>query len=338
MPSATNPMPHSRRLGYIADGGKAAHRLYLNLGCVIDYLSIQAEELDLQMQALNPEPPQKLQGRASTYSYPLSSWAYHHKLNQLRLILQMGFELSVYAPEELPGMYWYLSHICSTHLGHVDRIRTFTVAARQRDLAATKNRSPAAARKAAAYHNSFLTLERLTTELIAVDAFAIALHALFVLLARHRVLPSASAPDAYWNDKLRYELRMKPFIPISLPELVPFEEYQKEATLEGDSDETILERASKAIAEARKAWEVTLGHGAFVDDPAGSKTPTIAIEGDWQRNVKDTMRACIGASIAIEAVKKALASKDKLAKLQVEVPEIGSKGRFHDWWSVPKIS
>ncbi|KAJ6167107.1 hypothetical protein N7470_002554 [Penicillium chermesinum] len=168
-------------------------------------------------------------------------WAYHQKLNQLRLILQMGFELSIYAPEELPGMYWYLSHICSTHLGHVDRIRTFMVAARKRDLAMTNQSASAAARKATAFHNSFRCLERLTTELIAVDAFAIALHALYVLLARHRLLPCASAPDAYWNDKLRYELRMKPFIPISLPELVPFEEYQKETTLEGDSDEVILE-------------------------------------------------------------------------------------------------
>ncbi|KAJ5240238.1 NatC N(alpha)-terminal acetyltransferase Mak10 subunit [Penicillium chermesinum] len=265
------------------------------------------------------------------------SWAYHQKLNQLRLILQMGFELSIYAPEELPGMYWYLSHICSTHLGHVDRIRTFMVAARKRDLAMTNQSASAAARKATAFHNSFRCLERLTTELIAVDAFAIALHALYVLLARHRLLPCASAPDAYWNDKLRYELRMKPFIPISLPELVPFEEYQKETTLEGDSDEVILERASKAIAEARKAWEATLGNGAFVKDSStATKTPT-AIEADWQRNVKDTMRACIAASLAIEAVKKALASK-ALTKLEVDIPPIGSKGRFHDWWSVPKLT
>lgn len=299
---------------------------------------MQAEELDLQIQALNPEPPLQVQGRA-TFSYPLSSWAYHQKLVQLRLILQTGFELAVYAPEELPGMYWYLSHICSTHLGHVDRIRTFMVTARKRDLTKISTRTTAAARKAAAFHKSFRSLERLTTELIAIDAFAIALHALLVLLARHGVLPSASGPDAYSSDRLRYELRMKPFIPISLPELVPFEEYQKEATLEGDSDETILERASKAISEARKAWEVTLGNGAFAEDPSSAtKTSNTAAEGDWQRNVKDTMRACIGASLAIEAVKKALASKEKLTQLRVEIPDIGSKGRFHDWWSVPKIS
>jgi len=253
----------------------------------------------------------------------------------------MGFELSIYAPEELPGMYWYLSHICSVHLGHVDRIRTFTVAARKRDLVMTNNRGSNAAEKSAAFHKSFRSLERLTTYLIAVDAFAIALHSLYALLARHKVLPSASGPEAYSTDKLRYELRMKPFIPISLPELVPYEEYEREATLEGDSDATVLDRASKAIAEARKAWEATLSHGAFIENPSTATTspsPPNAIVEDWKRDIKDTMRACIGASIAIETVKKAIARGLSPEKLQVTIPETGSKTHWHDWWIVPQVS
>ncbi|KAJ5723502.1 hypothetical protein N7488_001537 [Penicillium malachiteum] len=303
-----------------------------------DNLQMEAEELDLQLQALSKEPPLQLHGGEPTYSYPLSSWAYHQKLTQLRMILQMGFELCIYSPEELPGMYWYLSHICSTHLGHLDRIRTFTVAARKRDLTASSIHAASSSRAAAAFHRSYRCLERLTTQLIAVDAFAIALHALYVLLARHKVLPSAAGSDAYSTDKLRYEIRMKPFLPISLPELVPYEEYHREATLQGDTDATILERASKAITEARKAWEATLAHGAFVEDVSAKKTPPIAIEEDWQRNVKDTMRACIGASIVIETVKKALSSDERPVKLQVNIPEIGSKSRWHDWWSVPQVS
>lgn len=304
-----------------------------------DGLQMEAEELDLQLQALSSEPPLQLHGGEPTYSYPLSSWAYHQKLTQLQMILQTGFELSIYSPEELPGMYWYLSHICSTHLGHLDRIRTFIVAARKRDLVTTSTRTAKTINKAAAFHTSFRCLERLTTHIIAVDAFAIALHALYVLLARHKILPSASGSDAYSTDKLRYELRMKPFLPISLPELVSYEDYNREATLQGDTDATILDRASKAIIEARKAWEATLSNGAFIEDPSiPTKPPVTAIEEDWQRNVKDTMRACIGASIAIETVKKALSSETRPVNLQVTIPEIGSKSRWHDWWSVPQIS
>lgn len=289
---------------------------------------------------MSAEPPLQFQGGEPTWSFPLSSWAYHQKLVHFRLILQTGFELSIYSPEELPGMYWYLSHICSTHLSHIDRIRTFTVAARKRDLMAAGSRPGNSAQKASSFHRSFHALERLTTHIIAIDAFAIALHALYVVLARHNILPSASSPQAYSSDRLRYEIRMKPFIPITLPELVPFEEYQREAALEGDSDTTILERASKAITEARKAWEATLANGAFIGDPAGGRsTAPKAIEEDWNRDAKDTMRACIGTSLAVETLKKALAAADgKPLSLEVKVPEVGTKPRWHDWWVVPQVS
>lgn len=263
----------------------------------------------------------------TTYAYPLSSWAYHQKLNQFRLILQLGFELSIYSPEELPGMYWYLSHICSTHLGHMDRIRTFVLSTIQRNSSLTKN---------TLIRKTFLLFDRITTQIVAVDAFAIALHALYVLLSRHKVLPTASGPQAYSIDKLRYELRMKPFLQITLPELVPYEEYRREAVLEGDSDKVVMERAGKAIGEARKAWETTLANGPFNESKYG-KPDAPALEEDWKRDVKDTMRACIGASIAIETVKKAITADARPLNLKVEIPEAGSKGRYHEWWSVPQI-
>ncbi|KAJ5142575.1 NatC N(alpha)-terminal acetyltransferase Mak10 subunit [Penicillium bovifimosum] len=308
-----------------------------------DNLQIEAEEIDLELRTLSAEPPLQFQGGEPTWSFPLSSWAYHQKLVQFQRILQMGFELSIYSPEELPGMYWYLSHICSTHLGHIDRIRTFTVAARKRDLMSAGDSDRSSSQKASAFHRSFHALERLTTHIIAVDAFAIALHALHVVLARHKILPIASSPQAYSTDRLRYEIRMKPFIPITLPELVPFDEYQREAALEGDSDAAILDRASKAITEARKAWEATLTNGAFIEDlSTSSRPPPSAIEEDWERDVKNTMRACIGTSLAIEAVKKGLATassaQDQSLNLEVVVPEIGSKSRWHDWWVVPQVS
>ncbi|KAE8393159.1 amino-acid N-acetyltransferase subunit Mak10 [Aspergillus alliaceus] len=311
-----------------------------------DNLQMEAEDLDEQLRTLNNEPPLMLQNGDATYSYPLSSWAYHQKLNQFRLILQLGFELSIYSPEELPGMYWYLSHICSTHLGHIDRIRTFTVATAKRNLTALAGKKRDAAERHASLQNTLRLLERLTTQIVAVDAFAISLHALYVLLARHEVLPTASAAQAYSSEQLRYELRMKPFLPITLPELVPFEEYHREAILEGDSDEIVLDRATKAISEARKAWEATLANGAFTRDSQSLVNRTPAIEEDWEKDIKNTMRACIGASIAIETVKKVLtargSSNDARASqpvsLQVSIPEMGTKARWHDWWVVPQVS
>ncbi|GKZ82357.1 hypothetical protein AnigIFM56816_007169 [Aspergillus niger] len=314
-----------------------------------DNLQMEAEDLDEQLRTLSKEPPLMLANGDATYSYPLSSWAYHQKLVQFRLILQLGFELSIYAPEELPGMYWYLSHICSTHLGHIDRIRTFTVATAKRNLPDVAAKKRDALERHAALQKSLKLLERLTTQIVAIDAFAISLHALYVLLARHRVLPAASSPQAYSSDRLRYELRMKPFLSITLPELVPYDEYRREAVLEGDSDEIVLERATKAISEARKAWEATLANGAFIRDSDEDESPAPAIEEDWKRDIKDTKRACIGASIAIGTVKEALekrtqqepsdeAANSPSVNLRVTIPEVGNKARWHDWWIVPQIS
>ncbi|KAL5343818.1 Mak10 subunit, NatC N-terminal acetyltransferase-domain-containing protein [Aspergillus crustosus] len=298
-----------------------------------DNLQMEAEDLDEQLRTLSEEPPMEFPNGDTTYAYPLSSWTYHQKLIQFRLILQLGFELSIYAPEENAGLYWYLSHICSTHLGHIDRTRTFVVAAAKRNRPTANTYT--------ILRKSFRLFDRITTQIVAIDAFAISLHALYVLLSRHKILPTASSPQAYSNDRLRYELRMKPFLNITLPELVPFEEYHREATLQGDSDEIVMERATRAVGEARKAWETTLSNGPFLEDPDGPNPTAPAIEEDWKRDVKDTMRACIGASIAIETVKKAInargASQSQPLNLRANIPEPGSKTRWHDWWAVPQI-
>ena len=83
-------------------------------------------------------------------------------------------------------------------------------------------------------------LDRLSTELGVTDAFSIALNALYTILSRHGLIDQdCSSSPGYSAAKLRYELRMKPFLPISLPEVVPFEIYEREATLDGQSDKAV---------------------------------------------------------------------------------------------------
>ncbi|KKZ64641.1 hypothetical protein EMCG_09449 [[Emmonsia] crescens] len=393
-----------------------------------DALQAEAEDFDVHLRTLALEQPIILHGNEPTYAYPLSSWAYHEKLRQLRLILQLGFELSIYSPEEMPAMYWYLSHLCSTHLAHLDRIRSCVLAAnkitapspsqtqtqtqtQQNANTSTKPTTPTATeRHQQAFHKTFSLLDRLTTELIAIDAFAITLHALYVLLARYQLLPSiylaSSSPSpsaqtqtqrsSYSSDRLRYELRMKPFLTISLPELVPFDTFEQEAGLVGDSDAVVLDRALRAVAEAKRGFEKCLAAGAFLevgndradeaggdyhgdggsgndDDDKANKDQPSKLDGkergaepepepepgpgpgsrllqdDWTGDMKDSLRACIGASIAIGAVKKAISTsaggdgnqeRNQRPKLNlfVEIPAVGSKGRWHDWWAVPRVT
>ncbi|KAG5295998.1 amino-acid N-acetyltransferase subunit Mak10 [Histoplasma capsulatum G186AR] len=387
-----------------------------------DALQAEAEDFDVHLCTLTLEPPIVLHGNEPTYSYPLSSWAYHEKLRQMRLILQLGFELSIYSPEEMPGMYWYLAHLSSTHLAHLDRIRSCVQAANQRTAPApsrtqsqqrpeTNTNTTAAEQHQRAFHKTLSLLHRLTTELVAIDAFAIALHALYVLLSRYQLLQStyiaSSTPStqthpqrqrpSYSSDHLRYELRMKPFLTISLPELVPFDAFEQESGLVGVSDADVLERASRAIAEAKRGVERCLMAGASLEvesNQAGSadgdgrdvpdevpdekerKRQPAKMDGkgksakpepepepdpeprprllqdDWTGDMKDSLRACIGASIAIGTVKKAISAsapagasnpdgdenhRPKL-NLSVDIPPVGSKGRWHDWWAVPRVT
>jgi hypothetical protein len=307
---------------------------------------VQAEELDIHLQTLTGEVPLTLENGQSTYAYPLGSWVYHEKLKQMQLIFQMGFELSVYAPEELGGMYWYLSHLCSSHQLHIERIQAFVRAEGRRSKRFRGNE--------ATFERTLTTLGRHSLWLIATETLSLGIQALYVFLERHGVLPHAASQSAYSSARLRYELRMKPFLPISLPELVSYDQYEDNATLKGQSDSDLLKRASGAIADARKAWEAVLAQGAFVTTTqqkqnSGEAVRRPAIEADWQRNTKNSLRACIGASIAIQTVTKIFSktnlsssvpttSGKKLLPIKVEIPEIGSAGRYHDWWAVPRIS
>ncbi|KAK2766208.1 hypothetical protein FQN54_007724 [Arachnomyces sp. PD_36] len=340
-----------------------------------DNLQLEAEDIDTQLRAFTLEPALIIHPDSEpTYSYPLSSWAYHQKLRQIRLVIQLGFELSIYSPEEFPGMYWYLSHVCGTHLAHLDRIRTFVSAAQAKTLdpppPGRKGKTPEkSANQKRAFDRTFALLDRLTTELIAVDAFALTLHALYTLLSRHNLLPTRSSPEnkPYSSDKFRYELRMKPFSPISLPEFIPYEDFVRESSMVDYSDTMVLDRAVRASADAKKSWEELLALGASLSISESEERPgkeaegSRSIEEDWKKDVKDSLRACIGASIAVVAVKKAMvaaataagsadAEKKKKGKeagtkggskldlnLEVEIPEIGSKARWHDWWAVPRV-
>lgn len=73
-----------------------------------EYLQIDAENIDSDLQALTDKAPvvNPNLGNHPLYYYPLSSWTYYQKLRQMEWIVQLGFEQDIYLPDELSGMYW----------------------------------------------------------------------------------------------------------------------------------------------------------------------------------------------------------------------------------------
>lgn len=316
-----------------------------------DTLQADAEALDGSVQTYTEEQPAFYESDQPTFSYPLSSWIYHHKLNHLRQIIQMGFELTIYAPDEFAGMYWYLSYICGTHLSHVDRISFFL----QRDMQTqdSLSQNSEASRESdvkyrAAFQRTLTNLFRIYTHLKATDAFSRALNALHIVLLRHGAIKIPPRP--YSSDKMRYELRMKPFLGLNVPEPVPFEAFQEESSFAGLSDAEILEEAVARIIEARKFWEEVLkaGWSAELTEIAELNTPTkpvqvgaprgaTTIEDEWNKTVKNVIRSCIATSISIATLKKTLGKRGDLKGVKATIPEAAGKDCWHDWWIVPKL-
>jgi N-alpha-acetyltransferase 35, NatC auxiliary subunit len=173
------------------------------------------------------------------YFFPLSSWAYHHKLRQMIWIVQLGFELDVYAPDELAGLYWYLQYLVQTRIRHLERIRGF-VTRRFEALREEERRIADDVQKVEEIGNqkleflhtlSFMNYEML--EATAKQSFADCLTCVFCVLQHLDLIETPPRP--YSTDKMRYELRMKPFLMILLPELVPWENFDSLVKQEEES-------------------------------------------------------------------------------------------------------
>jgi N-alpha-acetyltransferase 35, NatC auxiliary subunit len=299
-----------------------------------DNIQADAEDVDGYLQTLADEKPLPYgPSEEPTFAYSLSSWVYHHKLAQLRLLIQMGFELDIYAPTEYVDMYWYLSHISGLHLSHLERISYFIAQAKPLphwNLEKHRNES----------QKSLALLYRHFSWMKATDTLASALQRVFIVLARHGHL-GLNGPT-YSTGELRHELRMRPFQPLSVPEPIPYEELKLMSRLGSLSDSDVLDQAARLASASRKAWDQVL------KDQWNSK-PLLSGEGapqdsflrrEWTANVKNNMKACIGVSIAITTLTKVLTGSESnkaIASLKINIPGPEDAERFHRWWAVPKI-
>ena len=299
-----------------------------------DSIQADAEDMDGTLQTLvNEKPISYPEGEGETFSYPLSSWIYHYKLLQLRYTVQLGFEMSVYAPHEHASMYWYLSHLSSLHLSHLERISFFISAQTQTGTESINMEKD----------DALKWLYKQFSVLKATDTLACALHRLYILLQRHGHF--AKVHPAYASEELRFELRMRPFQHLSIPEPLTFEQMDGLSNLSSLSDREILEQASKLCVAAKKAWEEVLKQTWNFKPVLEDNDSRSPIEFEWTKDVRNCLKACIGTSIAVstlanlyqQGVKSEILS-GVFQKLKVVVPQPEALDRFHSWWAVPKIA
>jgi N-alpha-acetyltransferase 35, NatC auxiliary subunit len=292
-----------------------------------DNLQLDAEEIDQELREFTKEEPimEPNVSREPIYAFPLSSWSYFYKLRQMEWVVQMGFELEMYQPDELATMYWYVQYLSRTRVRHLERIRTFvsrTISTRNSQDQGIGTAGGLECVNALAF-NSLSTLEA-----SAKSAFADALSCLFTVLNRLALL--TKLPRPYSDDQMRYEVRMKPFLSIGLPELIPFPELTNLVKQPNDTTMDLLNFAAESTAAAKRALEALAKLNAEQAFCHGSHD-------SWVKDVKDALKACIFTNITIAAVKRGLeaAGEDGKVELKVEIPQPST--RYHVWWIVPKV-
>ena len=121
----------------------------------------------------------------------------------MELVTLLGFELDIFPLHEFDGMYWYLQFYLKTRGSHIERMLSFA-----------KNESKTL---------SLLNFHLL--EAMAMQDLATALVYLYAALGRFGLL--GRPKDPLGDEAFRYEGRMKPFLSMGVPEVVPYEFFRQ---------------------------------------------------------------------------------------------------------------
>ncbi|KAI0156424.1 Mak10-domain-containing protein [Xylariaceae sp. FL1272] len=315
-----------------------------------DAMEADVGEIEERLKGPLSEIPQP--GQDPTF-LPLTSWAYIYKLQQMEWVVQLGFELTVYQPDELAGMYYYLKRLAALRAQHIEYIKRITTTRQDESQASEMSEtsdydSDFQYARSKQYHRVAMLDAACTWE------FADGLSLLYTALLRLGLIKPPPRP--YSSDKLRYEIRMRPFSRVAMPQLPNYEEFTEQTVLRDVGTAELIRFAEAAVAAARRGFEASV-HLSEHDSFSINGTAY----GRWISNKKDCLRATIAAGVAISTLKRGyervmetqktspskekkkgeggLESEKKLAeslKVKVEVPE--PEDAYHNWWIVPKLT
>ena len=154
------------------------------------------------------------------------------------------------------------------------------------------------------------------------------------------MLPAKGENLPYSTPALRYALRIRPFLPLSLPEVPSYPDFVS-VTSYGASETQgevskaralfILDAADQAFKAARKDWDA-------ISKVSAEVAHCVGFEEWWRTGVKNVLRACIAGNIAVAMVKKAVTNAgNKTAKDVLKAEMVQSGKGYHAWWTIPRI-
>lgn len=300
-----------------------------------DSLQVDAEEIDNDLQQL----AQKVSAKGLKFSahttpadldtWSLTAWTYHYKLRMMEWIVQLGFELEVYQPDEFAGMYWYLHFLANLRLEYTNRIKTSVIRKveemRSREASVLGNMNSQTEKHLI---RSLMYIDESLKDATITSTMSDALSSIYTVLDRLGLVKPPPRP--YSNDMLRYEIRMRPFSQIPAPELPSFEVFTTQTTQPETSTEDVLEDASRALAGTKKLFESMTKLSAEDSFSQGSHEW-------WLASMKSALKSCITMGLTITTLQKAVERQKGggRLKLKAEVPK--PEEAYNSWWIVPKL-
>ena len=311
---------------------------------LLDNLQAVTEDIDLQIHNICQQAaPGQIRRQEPASFYPLSGWIYLQKLRIMEWTALLGFELDVYLADEYAAMYLFLSHLTTSRYEHLTHIKLVLRARLQRLQRA------GSVPEADEVQQSLDYLHVLSANALSASALSYTLGKIYALFNTIGVI--ATPQRSYSSDDLRYEVRMKPFLPVGTPEL-PTQTEIYDAT--HWPSETRVSSILDSIDEQVKQAKAALGIMKAANAQEGR---FLGVEGVWKKNCQSLLLSTISAGVCAAGLRVAFrkASVEKIGDLGLK--EQGDKGRsraealresvkvesmelekrYHAWWVVPRL-
>ncbi|KAL6172532.1 N-alpha-acetyltransferase [Exserohilum turcicum] len=302
-----------------------------------DALQAETSLIDADISAAAAE----LGMQDSVMEFCLSTWVYHKKLWMIEKVISLGFEQDIYLPDEFAGMYLFLSLVATRRKELLGRVESHYRAYSLRLLAQRRVREKQEVDDAHQYTASLIA------EAEATASLGLALARFYMILLYLRLVPIPSRP--FSTEKLRYEVRMKPFLALQPPEAPPFDDFKTHTQPYGELASPDAAFAADAANPTSELWSeidrhIKAAKLAFAEYKKIGVRPAKAegVEASWNKDVQNALASCVALGLAVTSVKDQVvqhgvgAGKEALG-IKVEIPEAGLNQRYADGWVVPGV-
>ena len=225
----------------------------------------------------------------------------------------------------------FLESVISDRINHLGRIGTFLRQSQESALRSRRQDSLANVNRAIEHNGALME------EAAGMYYLSIAIGKLYSILGALSLIHVPPRP--FSNAQLRYELRMKPFLSLSIPQIMSYEEFEKRSTIGLKRPKDLiagLQVVDNAVREAKKQF-------ALLQKRPAEHMRVLSVSEKWNKRwVAPSLMACIATGIAIATLQKVQKThcqsniRDLKRLLEVHIPAV--EERYHEWWIVPKVS